>query len=53
MGDISLYQIKSDSLYENYKDEDTEKIGSLQVKFEEMDGWNAKVMLLRCYQLRD
>ena len=44
MGDISLYQIKKeiDSLYENYSDENAEKIGSLQVKFEEMDGWNAE-----------
>ena len=44
MGDISLYKIKKeiDSLYENYSDENAEKIGSLQVKFEEMDGWNAE-----------
>ena len=44
MGDISLYKIKNeiDSLYENYSDENAEKIGSLQVKFEEMDGWNAE-----------
>ena len=40
MGDISLYKIKKeiDSLYENYSDENAEKIGSLQVKFEEMNG---------------
>ena len=44
MGNISLYKIKKeiDSLYENYSDENAEKIGSLQVKFEEMDGWNAE-----------
>ena len=45
MGDlIKLYEIKKeiDCLYENYSDENAEKIGSLQVKFEEMDGWNAE-----------
>ena len=44
MGDIKLYEIKKeiDFLYENYSDENAEKIGSLQVKFEEMDGWNAE-----------
>jgi ATPase subunit of ABC transporter with duplicated ATPase domains len=44
MGNLSLFQIKKeiDHLYENYSDENAEKIGSLQVKYEEMDGWNAE-----------
>jgi|TARA_X000000368_G_scaffold66191_1_gene47540 ATPase subunit of ABC transporter with duplicated ATPase domains len=44
MGNLSLYKIKKeiDGLYENYSDENADKIGSLQVKFEEMDGWNAE-----------
>ncbi len=44
MGNLSLYEIKKeiDVLYENYSDENTDKIGALQVKFEEMDGWNAE-----------
>ena len=44
MGNLSLYKIKKeiDVLYENYSDENADKIGSLQVKFEEMDGWNAE-----------
>jgi ATPase subunit of ABC transporter with duplicated ATPase domains len=44
MGNLSLYEIKKeiDVLYENYSDENADKIGSLQVKFEEMDGWNAE-----------
>ena len=44
MGNLSLYEIKKeiDVLYENYSDENADKIGALQVKFEEMDGWNAE-----------
>ena len=30
-----------DALYADYTDENAEKIGELQVKFEEMNGWNA------------
>ena len=44
MGNLSLYEIKKeiDVLYENYSDENADKIGALQVKFEELDGWNAE-----------
>ena len=44
MGNMNLFEIKKeiDSLYENYSDENADKIGSLQVKYEEMDGWNAE-----------
>ena len=44
MGNMNLFKIKKeiDSLYENYSDENADKIGSLQVKYEEMDGWNAE-----------
>ncbi|MEN8804081.1 MAG: ATP-binding cassette domain-containing protein [Wenyingzhuangia sp.] len=43
MGNKELYKIKTeiDALYADYTDENAEKIGELQVKFEEMDGWNA------------
>jgi ATPase subunit of ABC transporter with duplicated ATPase domains len=43
MGNTELYTIKKqlDKLYEDYTDENAEKIGELQVTFEEMDGWNA------------
>ncbi|MDX8554637.1 ATP-binding cassette domain-containing protein [Tenacibaculum sp. 1B UA] len=43
MGNKELHKIKSeiDALYANYSDENAEKIGELQVRFEEMDGWNA------------
>jgi len=43
MGNKELYKIKSeiDALYADYTDENAEKIGELQVMFEEMDGWNA------------
>ncbi|MCW5519590.1 ABC-F family ATP-binding cassette domain-containing protein [Aureitalea sp. L0-47] len=42
-GNKELFAIKSeiDSLYEDYTDANAEKIGELQVKFEEMNGWNA------------
>ena len=43
MGNKELYKIKKeiDALYADYTDENAERIGELQVKFEEMDGWNA------------
>ncbi|MFD2567882.1 ABC-F family ATP-binding cassette domain-containing protein [Pseudotenacibaculum haliotis] len=43
MGNKELFAIKSeiDALYADYSDENAEKIGELQVKFEEMNGWNA------------
>ncbi len=43
MGNKPLYKIKTemDALYANYSDENAEKIGELQVQFEEMNGWNA------------
>ena len=43
MGNKELFAIKSeiDALYADYTDENAEKIGELQVKFEEMNGWNA------------
>ncbi len=42
-GNSELFAIKTeiDKLYENYTDENAEKIGELQVTFEEMNGWNA------------
>ena len=43
MGNKDLFKIKKqiDELYADYTDENAEKIGELQIKFEEMDGWNA------------
>ncbi|MDF0716145.1 ATP-binding cassette domain-containing protein [Muricauda sp. 334s03] len=43
MGNKPLFRIKKeiDALYADYTDENAEKIGELQVKFEEMNGWNA------------
>ena len=43
MGNKELFAIKTeiDALYADYSDENMEKIGELQVQFEEMDGWNA------------
>ncbi len=43
MGNKPLYEIKTqiDALYADYTDENAEKIGELQVQFEEMNGWNA------------
>ena len=43
MGDKPLFDIKSEieALYADYTDENAEKIGELQVQFEEMHGWNA------------
>ncbi|SHH45557.1 ABC-F family ATP-binding cassette domain-containing protein [Winogradskyella jejuensis] len=42
-GNKPLYKLKSeiDALYADYSDENAEKIGELQVQFEEMNGWNA------------
>jgi ATPase subunit of ABC transporter with duplicated ATPase domains len=43
MGNKDLFTIKSqiDALYADYSDENADKIGELQVTFEEMNGWNA------------
>jgi len=43
-GNKELYELKTeiDRLYADYSDENSDKIGELQVKFEEMDGWNAE-----------
>ena len=43
MGNKDLFAIKSqiDALYADYTDENAEKIGELQVTFEEMNGWSA------------
>lgn len=42
-GNKELYAIKTeiDALYADYSDENAERIGELQVRFEELDGWNA------------
>ncbi len=44
MGNKDLFGVKKemDALYENYTDENADKIGELQVKFEEMGGWTAE-----------
>lgn len=51
MGNKPLFKIKTeiDALYADYSDENAEKIGELQVQFEEMNGWNARVMRLPYY----
>tara|TARA_B110001450_G_scaffold235534_1_gene240315 strand:- start:19 stop:1767 length:1749 start_codon:yes stop_codon:yes gene_type:complete len=43
MGNKELFNIKKqiDDLYSDYTDENAEKIGELQIIFEEMNGWNA------------
>lgn len=43
MGNKPLYKIKTemDALYADYSDENADRIGELQVLFEEMNGWNA------------
>jgi ATPase subunit of ABC transporter with duplicated ATPase domains len=43
-GNKPLFEVKAkmDALYADYSDENAEKIGELQVEFEEMDGWNAE-----------
>ncbi|WP_339814043.1 ATP-binding cassette domain-containing protein [Zunongwangia profunda] len=42
-GNKPLFEIKTeiDALYADYSDENADRIGELQVQFEEMDGWNA------------
>ena len=43
MGNKPLYAIKTemDALYNDYNDSNADRIGELQVQFEEMNGWNA------------
>ncbi len=43
-GNKPLFKLKTeiDALYADYTDENAEKIGELQVRFEEMNGWNAE-----------
>ena len=43
MGNKDLYKVKSemDALYADYDDKNADRIGELQTKFEEMNGWNA------------
>jgi ATPase subunit of ABC transporter with duplicated ATPase domains len=43
IGNKPLFEIKTeiDALYNDYSDEIADRIGELQVKFEEMNGWNA------------
>jgi ATPase subunit of ABC transporter with duplicated ATPase domains len=43
MGNKTLYAIKKemDELYLDYNDKNADRIGELQVQFEEMSGWNA------------
>ena len=43
MGNKVLYAVKKemDALYLDYTDENADRIGELQVRFEEMNGWNA------------
>ncbi|MFM9987197.1 ABC-F family ATP-binding cassette domain-containing protein [Flavobacterium sp.] len=44
MGNKVLFAVKKemDELYLNYTDENADRIGELQVRFEEMNGWNAE-----------
>ncbi|QYA25814.1 ATP-binding cassette domain-containing protein [Gramella sp. MT6] len=43
-GNKPLFKVKTemDALYADYSDENADRIGELQVAFEEMDGWNAE-----------
>ncbi len=43
-GNKPLFKVKTemDALYADYSDENADRIGELQVEFEEMDGWNAE-----------
>jgi ATPase subunit of ABC transporter with duplicated ATPase domains len=43
-GNKEFFEVKSemDALYADYSDENAERIGELQVQFEEMNGWNAE-----------
>ncbi len=42
-GNKPLFEVKAemDALYADYSDENADRIGELQVQFEEMNGWNA------------
>jgi ATPase subunit of ABC transporter with duplicated ATPase domains len=53
MGNKVLYSVKKemDELYLDYNDKNADRIGELQVQFEEMNGWNADLMQLRCFQI--
>ncbi|MFA5555833.1 MAG: ATP-binding cassette domain-containing protein [Flavobacteriaceae bacterium] len=44
MGNKELFAIKNemDALYLDYTDKNAERIGELQIKFDEMNGWNAE-----------
>ena len=44
MGNKVLHKVKTemDALYLDYSDENADRIGELQVQFEEMNGWNAE-----------
>ncbi len=44
MGNKILYNVKKemDKLYEDYSDENADRIGELQIQFDEMGGWNAE-----------
>ena len=44
MGNKPLYAIKTeiDALYNDYNDANADRIGELQVQYEEMNGWNAE-----------
>jgi ATPase subunit of ABC transporter with duplicated ATPase domains len=44
MGNKDLFKIKQemDALYADYSDENADRIGELQIKFDEMNGWNAE-----------
>jgi ATPase subunit of ABC transporter with duplicated ATPase domains len=44
MGNKVLYAVKAemDALYADYDDKNADRIGELQVQFEEMNGWNAE-----------
>ncbi len=44
MGNKNLYAVKKemDDLYLNYTDENADRIGELQIQFDEMGGWNAE-----------
>lgn len=43
MGNKVLYAVKKemDELYADYSDENADRIGELQIQFDEMNGWNA------------
>lgn len=43
-GNKEFFEVKSemDALYADYSDENADRIGELQVRFEEMNGWNAE-----------